>query len=75
MNKEKIKEIWHKHTQGDMEDVNFYNSRFGGWNRPDTTDERLLFTEHRLVNLMVCLNEIMAEVTRDEHSTSIRSTP
>lgn len=70
MNKETIKELWHQHSQGDMEDVNFYNSRFGGWNLSASLEQRLIFTEHRLLNLMVCMNKIIEEITKDEHPTS-----
>lgn len=75
MNKEKIKEIWHQHTEGDRKDVEYYNRCFNGWGRSAGIEDRLLFTDNRLLNLMVCLNKIMEEITKDEHSVSIRPTP
>lgn len=66
MNKEKIKEFWHRFTEGDTKDVEYYKNHFNGWGRSAGIEDRLLFNENRLLNLMVCLGQIMKEVTEED---------
>ena len=65
MNKQKIRELWNSFTGGDNQDVEFFNNHFG-WGRRATIEDRLLFTENRLLNLTVYMNKIVDEITKTE---------
>lgn len=65
MNKQKIKQIWKAFLEDDEQDVQDWKNGHAIYYRKPTTEDKLTLTNHRLLNLMGVVNQLVEEITAD----------